>query len=304
MRPSNKAIVVIATFAALACNAKKQPSTAEKKAKPDGATAEHRPPRGPRLIRALDANGDGQISADEINNAPSVLRSFDRNKDGRLTRNEIGPSRPPFHRHRRRRWRMRTWKPIEPKPRDESEKKILTVLADMKENQSIGMMNVPREDGRLLRLLTETVGAKHVVEIGTSNGYSGIWFCLALRKTGGKLTTFEINKRRAAQAGKNFKRAGVDNLVTLVLGDAHKEITKLKQPIDVLFIDAEKEGYVDYLKKLLPLVRSGGLIVAHNTGRGSPGIEAYLKALAADPNLETLLLHMDGPGVGVTLKKR
>ncbi len=72
-----------------------------------------------------------------------------------------------------------------PVPVNEEEKKILSVLEDMRLNQSRRMMNVPQEDGRMLRLLTEAVGAKHVVEIGTSNGYSGIWFCLALRTTGG-----------------------------------------------------------------------------------------------------------------------
>ena len=58
----------------------------------------------------------------------------------------------------------------------------------------------------------------------------------------------------------NFQKAGVDGLVTQVLGDAHKEVARLKDPIDLLFIDADKQGYLDYFTKLLPLVRSGGLI--------------------------------------------
>ena len=193
-----------------------------------------------------------------------------------------------------------------PIPKTEAEKKILSVLDDMDKNQRRGMMNVPIEDGRLLRLLTEAVGAKHVVEIGTSNGYSGIWFCLALRKTGGKLTTYEIDARRASLARENFKRAGVDKLVTLVEGDAHKEVTKLKDPIDVVFIDADKEGYPDYLNKLLPLVRPGGLILAHNIsmrgGRGS-GIQDYVKAVTTNPDLETIF-YGQGGGISVTLKKR
>ncbi|MBM3334299.1 O-methyltransferase, partial [Candidatus Sumerlaeota bacterium] len=170
-------------------------------------------------------------------------------------------------------------------------------------NQSAGMMNVPIEDGRLLRLLTEAAGAKHVVEIGTSNGYSGIWFCLALQATGGKLTTHEIDARRAQLARENFKRAGVANLVTLVEGDAHEEVKKLKDPIDVLFLDADKEGYVDYLDKLLPLVRPGGLVIAHNmTARQAD--PRYVKAITTNPDLETLFLNMTGSGVGVSLKKR
>jgi len=191
-----------------------------------------------------------------------------------------------------------------PLPKTEAEKKILAVLEDMRLNQARGMQNVPPEDGRLLRLLTEAVGAKHVVEIGTSNGYSAIWFCLALRTTGGKLTTHEIDARRAALARENFRRAGVDKIVTLVEGDAHKEVAKLQGPIDVVFLDADKEGYFDYLNKLLPLVRPGGLILAHNARSAAGPMKKYLEAVTTRAELETLFLHMHAAGIGVTLKKR
>jgi len=185
-----------------------------------------------------------------------------------------------------------------PLPADEEEKNILSVLDDMDRNQRRGMMNVPREDGRLLRLFTEATGAKHVVEIGTSNGYSGIWFCLALRTTGGKLTTHDIDAGRAALARENFKRAGVEKLVTLVFGDAHETVTRLKEPIDILFLDADKPGYTDYLNKLLPLVRPGGLILAHNVD--STG-QDFIDAVTTNPNLETIFQVQ---GLSVTLKKR
>jgi predicted O-methyltransferase YrrM len=188
-----------------------------------------------------------------------------------------------------------------PIAKTEAEKKILPVLDDMNKNQRGGNMNVPEEDGRLLRLFAETIGAKHVVEIGTSNGYSGLWFCLGLRSTGGKLTTHEIDARRASLARENFKRAGVDDIVTLVEGDAHKEVAKLKGPIDILFLDADKEGYIDYLEKLVPLVRPGGLILAHNI---TPGMAdpRFIKAITTNPDLETAFLN--DRGVSVTLKKR
>jgi predicted O-methyltransferase YrrM len=153
-------------------------------------------------------------------------------------------------------------------------------------------------------MLTETIGAKNVVEIGTSNGYSGIWFCLALRKTGGHLTTHEINEYRANLARENFKRAGVDKIVTLVFGDAHETIKKLQEPIDLLFLDADKSGYIDYLNKLLPLVKPGGLICAHNTTSSGRDMQPYLEAVTTNPDLETLFLHQSGRGLGVTLKKR
>jgi predicted O-methyltransferase YrrM len=190
-----------------------------------------------------------------------------------------------------------------PLPKSDAERRILAVLDDLDRNQRWGNMNVPVEDGRLLRLLVESINAKHVVEIGTSNGYSGIWLCLALRATGGKLTTYEIDRRRAQLARDNFKRAGVDGIVTLVEGDAHIEVSKLREPMDLLFIDADKEGYLDYLTKLLPLVRPGGLIVAHNMKAPAPD-PRFIRAITTNPDLETVFLNMHSAGVGVTLKKR
>ncbi len=191
-----------------------------------------------------------------------------------------------------------------PIAKDDEEKQILEVLEEMAESEGGGMRNVSPEDGRLLRVLTEAADAKHVVEIGTSNGYSGIWFCLALRTTGGKLTTHEIDAGRAALARENFERAGVDRMVTLVEGDAHQEVTKLQGPIDILFLDADKSGYIDYLDKLLPLVRPGGLVVAHNMQQNMADPK-YLEAITTNPDLETIFLHKSlFGGVGVTMKKR
>jgi len=187
-----------------------------------------------------------------------------------------------------------------PMAKTDTEKKILAVLDDMDKNQRRGNMNVPVLDGRLLRLLTESIGAKHVVEVGTSNGYSGIWLGLALQKTGGKLTTHEIDADRASLARENFKKAGVDKVITLVEGDAHENVKKIKEPIDLLFLDADKEGYIDYLNKLLPLVRPGGLIVGHNINQRQADPK-YIEAITKNPALESLLLQGQ---VSVTLKKR
>jgi len=190
-----------------------------------------------------------------------------------------------------------------PLAKDESEKQILDVLDEMARSGGRGWMSVPRDDGRLLRLLTESMGARNVVELGTFHGYSGIWISLALRTTGGRLTTFEIDKANAALARQNFKRAGVDALVTVVEGDAHKEVGRLKDPIDLVFIDADKEGYLDYLNKLLPLVRPGGLIVAHNMDarQADPN---FVEAITSNTALETIFITTGNSGIGVTMKKR
>jgi len=183
-----------------------------------------------------------------------------------------------------------------PIPQDDNEKKVLGVLADILKGQRY--RNVPPQDGRFLRITTRSMNAKNVVEIGTSTGYSGIWFGMALQKTGGKLTTFEIDAQRAATARANFKRAGMADIVTLLEGDAHEEVKKLKAPIDILFLDADKEGYIDYLNKLLPLVRPGGLVIAHNINPRMAD-PRYMKAITTDPSLETIVRS----GVSLTLKK-
>ncbi len=187
--------------------------------------------------------------------------------------------------------------------KSDAEKKILAVLAEVGANQRRGNLIVPETDGRFLRLLAESLGAKHVVEVGTSVGYSTIWLCLGLTQTGGRLTTFEIDPDRARQARENFKRAGVASIVTLVEGDAHERVKDLKEPIDMVFLDADKEGYVDYLQKLLPLVRPGGIIVAHNINKQQAD-PRYIKAITSNPELETAFLNLGSSGISVTMKKR
>jgi predicted O-methyltransferase YrrM len=183
-----------------------------------------------------------------------------------------------------------------PVPKNDNEKKILGILDDIRARQSY--RNVPPQDGRLLRLLAETMNARNVVEIGTSTGYSGIWFGMALQKTGGKLTTFEIDAQRAATARANFKRAGMANIITLVEGDAHDKVKQLEDPIDILFLDADKEGYIDYLEKLMPLIRPGGLIIGHNINPRMADAK-FMAAITTDPNLETIVRTE----VSLTLKK-
>ena len=188
-----------------------------------------------------------------------------------------------------------------PVAKNDTEKKIFAALEEMRQGPRFA--NVSPTDGRLLRMLTESTNAKNVVEIGTSTGESGVWFALALRSTGGHLFTYEIDKGRTEIAQENFKKAGVDDLITIILGDAHETVKQHKDPIDVLFLDADKEGYIDYLEKLLPLVRPGGLIIAHNMNKRMADPK-YVKAITTNPDLETLILLREGAGVGVTMKKR
>ena len=184
-----------------------------------------------------------------------------------------------------------------PLANSDDEKRILATINDAVRKGEL-YANVPAADGRMLRVLTESVGAKQVLEIGTSTGISGMWFALALRATGGHLTTMDIDPERIALARAHFKLAGVDPLVTIIEGDAHANIAKLKGPFDIVFIDAEKPGYVDYLKRTLPLVRPGGLILAHNVDM----VPDYVKAVTSNPALETVF-YLQGNELAITLKK-
>jgi len=183
----------------------------------------------------------------------------------------------------------------------EAEKRCFPVMEEIQRDERFA--NVSQTDGRLLRQLTEAVGARRVVELGTSTGYSGLWFALALRTTGGHLYTHEIDAERAQIARENFEAAGVADLVTIIEGDAHQTVSQHQEPIDVVFLDADKEGYIDYLEKLLPHVRPGGLILGHNMRRPAPD-PRYIEAITTNPELETTFVLMDGAGISVTLKKR
>ncbi len=198
----------------------------------------------------------------------------------------------------------RKWLTRHPIPRDPVEKQIISVMDDMQDNQAQGMGNVLPEDGRLIRMFTESLEAKHVVELGTANGYSSMWFCLALRETGGKLITHEIDPERIAMAKENFQQAGVEHLITLIEGNAHETIKELKGPIDIVLLDAEKGGFSDYLEKLLPLVRKGGLIIAHDSSGEAHMMDDYFKAITENRDLETVFVDASRWGMCITRKMR
>lgn len=259
-------------------------------------------------MQAVDTDDDGELSAEDLANASQALKKLDKNGDGKVSRDELrpqppqgGPGGPPPFGARGPGSGGQASMEADPNPKDDAEKKILKALTEIPEEQG-WRANVPPTDGRLLRLLTEAVEAKNVVEIGTSNGISSIWLALALRKTGGKLITLEIDPDMASLAEKNFEAAGVSDLITVVVGNAHETVTQLKGPIDVVFIDADKSGYLDYFEKVFPLLRPGGLVLAHNMNPRMADA-AFVKAITTNPDVETLF-YTAGGGMGITLKKR
>ena len=162
--------------------------------------------------------------------------------------------------------------------------------------RKVGMTQVYTDDGRALPVTVIEAGPCVVVQRKSKNGdgYSAVQLGLVEQK--------KIKRVTKPMQG-HFKKAGVEDIITVIEGDAHETVKQHTEPIDILFLDADKAGYIDYLKKLLPLVRPGGLIVAHNMSPRQADPK-YLKAITTNAELETIFLHMQAAGVGVTMKKR
>jgi len=179
--------------------------------------------------------------------------------------------------------------------------RALERLKWMRQNQG-NLWNVDPDEGAYLRNLAEKVHAKEALEIGTSNGYSSIWLGMGLRKEGGHLLTLEIDAGRAKLAQANFRAAGLDSVITLKLGDALKEIPKLRGPYDFVFIDAWKQDYVKYLDMVIPIVRPGGVIVAHNVTDLKEELTDFIRAVQMNPQLKTTIENPGPGGFSVSYK--
>jgi predicted O-methyltransferase YrrM len=136
---------------------------------------------------------------------------------------------------------------------------------------------VAPHEGKLLMLLARAIGARRILEIGTLGGYSTIWLGRALPNEG-RLITLEYNQTHADVASANIARAGLADRVELRVGRASDTLPQLaaegQGPFDFIFIDADKEGYVDYLDWSLQLARPGTLIVADNVIRDGKVLDA------------------------------
>lgn len=163
-------------------------------------------------------------------------------------------------------------------------------------------LNVPWEDGQAL---FDVVVKNHLtrgLEIGTSTGHSTIWIAWALARTGGRLTTIEIDPGRHAQAKRNLEEAEVAHLVDARLGDAHELVRQLPGPFDFVFSDADKDWYLQYFKDVEAKLVVGGCFTAHNVRRGGWGGAAdFLAHVERLPNYRTTVLT-DGAGLSISCK--
>ena len=170
-------------------------------------------------------------------------------------------------------------------------------------------MNVPMTDGRILYNIIVENGYTQAYEIGTSTGHSTIWIAWALAKTGGRLTTVEIDERRYELARRNVAEAGLSDYVEFTLGNAHTLVPEAEGPYDFVFSDADKDWYINYFDAMYPKLTDDACFVAHNveesTFRFLGGWEAeYLAHVREKSDMETTV-HPDGRnGVAMTCKIR
>ena len=161
-------------------------------------------------------------------------------------------------------------------------------------------INVSASEGKVLHVMARIIGAKRILEIGTLGAYSTIWLARAL-PSDGKLITLEINPRYATVARRNLKRANLSQKVDVKVGPALESLSQLKTAgealFDVVFIDADKEGYPIYLQKALPLLREGGLLLADNTlpdavldRAADNGVKRFNAEASAHPDLISVLV--------------
>jgi predicted O-methyltransferase YrrM len=165
-------------------------------------------------------------------------------------------------------------------------------------------LNVPYEDGQVLHDLIVAKGFKHGLEIGTSTGHSAIWIAWAMSKTGGKLVTIEIDKKRHETATRNFEAAGVSAYVDARLADAHELVKELPGPFDFVFSDADKDWYTQYFKDVDSKLQVGGCFTAHNVLQSMSGIREFLEHVKSRPNYQTTIDRTSGSGISISCKAR
>lgn len=165
-------------------------------------------------------------------------------------------------------------------------------------------MNVPYQDGQVLYDLIVKNNYRNVLEIGTSTGLSGVWIAWALSKTGGKLTTIEIDERRHGIAVANFKKTGLAPYVSAVRGDAHKLVYELKGPYDLVFTDADKSWYIKYFDALHPKLEQGGTFAAHNVlNTGMSGIPEFVEYVKGREDYVTTIDRSSRAGISLSRKQ-
>ena len=171
---------------------------------------------------------------------------------------------------------------------------------------------ISKNIGMFYNIMLKSINAKKILEIGMSVGYSGLWFADAVMsstKSDGQIITIDREKFKIDKATQNFEEAGVDSLIKIREGEAKKILHEIKEEFgenyfDFIFIDADKESYIEYFDLCLPLVRKGGIIGADNIlfpERFNEMMADYLSHVRSNPNVQSVTVPIDN-GEEITFK--
>ncbi len=155
---------------------------------------------------------------------------------------------------------------------------------------------IGRKKAERLAELVREARPERVVECGTAIGYSGLWIARELKAAGkGRLVTFEISPDRAKEAEANFRRAGLEDYVTVKVGDAKRLVEEVEGPVDFLFVDCGYANYHPIFVKMEKQLRRGALVVADNVGIGARGMSDYLDRVRSKYRSRTEWFDLDLP---------
>ena len=156
--------------------------------------------------------------------------------------------------------------------------------------------NIPKQTGVMLNMFIKMMNAKNALEIGTSNGYSGLWLAKALKTTGGHLTTIEFYEKRQSVAIENFKKCEVADIITPIQGSAIMILENLPQneKFDFVFIDANKQEYIKYFNLIKPHLTEKCLITADNILSHAEKVKPFVDAVDADEEFQYEILELPG----------
>ena len=176
------------------------------------------------------------------------------------------------------------------------------LMAEMEANRGLG---VPKCDGEFLHLMVHLINAKNVLEIGTFRGYSAICMGQALEHTGGRLTTIDLDPAKVQESKANFQKAGLADRITSLQGDAHQVAKTVAGPLDLIFLDAEKGGEIDYFNTVFPKLRPGGVILLHNAITSQKVMQPYFDMVNKHAEIVHVILSLSlKDGFSVSFRKR
>ncbi len=202
-------------------------------------------------------------------------------------------------------------------------KTVLLKLETQSELEKFGKVKIPHDElmlaitkdtGEFFNILLKTSKTKRVLEVGTSTGYSTLWFADALIENWSNncnILSIEEDPAKINRAQKNFQEAGVSNIIEIrkgkainILKELLKNITEDSQKFDFVFLDADKENMIQYFDLVLPMVKSGGIIAADNIlypEKFREDMKKYSKFVASQPNVQSVTIPI-GNGEEISYK--